>query len=122
MVYEGDTVPRVVDRIKRIAGVPGELNTLSNTHVNAHVSVSDTCTCSHTHEIEHLCCIGIGDKPVHLLMFKDPQTSSRRVPTLDYQEVVCVVPSSGVFTLKDDDLWVGSQQVGGQILYTVPEL
>ena len=66
----------------------------------------------------------LGDKPVDLLMYKDPQSGSSRVPTLDYQEVVCVVPSSaaGVFTLKDDDLWVGLQQVGSQILYTVPEL
>ncbi|XP_065886463.1 leucine--tRNA ligase, cytoplasmic-like isoform X2 [Dysidea avara] len=84
MVYEGDTVPRVVDRIKRTAGVPG-------------------------------------DKPVDLLMHKDPKAGSRRLPTLDYHEVACVVPSSGVFTLKDDDLWVGLQQVGSQILYTVPE-
>ena len=63
----------------------------------------------------------LGDKPVDLLMYKDPQTGSRKLPTLDYHEVVCVVPSSGVFTLKDNDLWVGLQQVGSQILYTVPE-
>jgi len=54
-------------------------------------------------------------------MYKDPQAGSRKVPSLDYQEVVCAVPSSDVFTLKDDNLWVGPQQVGSQILYTVPE-
>ena len=63
----------------------------------------------------------LGDKPVNLLMYKDPQAGSRRVPSLDYQEVACAVPSSDVFTLKDDNLWVGPQQVGSQILYTVPE-
>ena len=53
-------------------------------------------------------------------MYKDPQVSSRRVPTLEYQQTLCEVPASEVFTIKEEGLWIGSKQVGNQLLYTVP--
>jgi len=82
-----------------------------HTHIHMHTELNACITI-----------IVLGDRPVDLLMYKDPQASSRRVPTLDYKEIVCAVPSSDAFALKDDALWVGVQQVGSQILYTVPEL
>lgn len=53
-------------------------------------------------------------------MYKEPQVSSRRVPTLEYQQTLCEAPPGEVFSLKEEELWIGSKQVGNQVLYTVP--
>ena len=66
------------------------------------------------------CFLVLGNLPVTLWMYKDPQISSRKVPTLEYQQALCEVPSTEVFTIKDNELWIGSNQIGNQLLYTVP--
>jgi len=64
--------------------------------------------------------VTLGSLPVTLWMYKDPQVSSRRIPTLEYQQTLCEAPSSELFSVKEDELWIGSKQVGNQLLYTVP--
>ena len=62
----------------------------------------------------------LGNLPVTLWMYKD-QMSSSRVPTLEYQQALCEVPSNDVFNIKENELWIGSKQIGNQLLYTVPQ-
>lgn len=64
--------------------------------------------------------VALGNLPVTVWMYKDPQASSRRVPTLEYQQALCEVPPSELFAIKEEELWIGSKQVGDQLFYTVP--